>query len=328
MLSLLSACDKAPDGIIKESKMADILVDVNKAQAYMEMNPSMFPNDSTKLAMRQSIFLKYGVTQADYDKSLVWYAHNMDDYVKVYDKVIKELKSEQKGIDKQIRKETASSTGDLTAQGPNSGVSISSSNPAHKSYSAKGDTADIWTSSRQWILTSNYNKGYIKFDLSPDKDSKNGDRYELNLKVTSSGNKLKVFLATDYSDGSTSFVVRNLGFDGWDKFVLQTDSTRSVSRVYGYIQYNIRPFSMAFLDSITLLRTHLDRQSYNTFMIQKFISRYKSSVAPRPDAMPPVNPALLNEGGFRPKPGVNKSGVRHTQSSPNAAHLPSANRPR
>ena len=50
---LLGACDKAPGGVIKESDMAHVLADFAKANAIIEQNPNLFPNDSSKLALKQ-----------------------------------------------------------------------------------------------------------------------------------------------------------------------------------------------------------------------------------------------------------------------------------
>ena len=47
-----TACDKAPSGIIKESKMEDLLVDIYKAQAYIDNHPDEFDSDSSRQAMK------------------------------------------------------------------------------------------------------------------------------------------------------------------------------------------------------------------------------------------------------------------------------------
>ena len=82
------SCDKAPDGVINESDMAHVLAEFAKAEALIEQNPSMFPDDSSKLALKQSILKKYDADLAMYDSSLVWYAHNLKIYTQVHDKAI------------------------------------------------------------------------------------------------------------------------------------------------------------------------------------------------------------------------------------------------
>ena len=78
----LLACDKTPGGVMSKNKMADLIVDLQLAESYIESHAQEFPNDSSRMVIKQSIFKKHGITQEDYDSSLVWYAHNMEDYIK------------------------------------------------------------------------------------------------------------------------------------------------------------------------------------------------------------------------------------------------------
>lgn len=306
----LSACDKAPDGIIKESKMEDLLVDLSKAEGLIDLRQADYPNDSTKLALKQSIFEKHGITQADYDTSLVWYAHNIDVYQKVYKKVIDRLQSEQKALQGGIANRQ------LTAGTSNQGA-------MHKIYPARGDTANVWQGNTLWMFTSGMRQGYVKFDFEADPEMAMGDQYTLSMKLLGFNNSFSILLAADYGDGSVSFVNRTAIMTGWSNVFLQTDSSRTVRRIYGYIHYSMSPHSVAFVDSIQLLRMHLDAKQYDRIMIQKFLSPNKN--AKRPGTAPVSTPAA--PGGpaqsaparqpspprrlYSPQPGVNKSGVEH-----------------
>ena len=97
-LSVL-ACGRTPGGVISTSKMADLIVDLQLAEAYIESHGAEFGNDSTKLVLKQSIFKKHGITQQEYDSSLVWYAHNMEEYNRAYDKAVKKLKNRYDKLD-------------------------------------------------------------------------------------------------------------------------------------------------------------------------------------------------------------------------------------
>ena len=59
---LLTGCDKAPDGIIKESDLADFLYDLYRLEAVIDMNPEAFPTDSVKRVAKQSLLQKHGIT--------------------------------------------------------------------------------------------------------------------------------------------------------------------------------------------------------------------------------------------------------------------------
>ena len=101
VLSLLS-CDKTPRGVISVNDMADLIVDLKIADVYIEKHRDEFPDDSSKLVLKQSVFKKYGITSEDYDSSLVWYAHNMEDYIKAHDQAVLIL---QKRMDKLTKNE-------------------------------------------------------------------------------------------------------------------------------------------------------------------------------------------------------------------------------
>ena len=70
---------------------------------------------------------------------------------------------------------------------------------------------------------------------------------------------------------------------------------------------------MNYLDSIALLRTHLDRGTYPNINAQKFISKQHSPIArnlnSKPIAGGPREVATQPKKLYAPKPGVNKSGV-------------------
>ena len=101
-LSLLS-CDKTPRGVLSVNDMAELIVDLQLADAYIENNSAEFETDSSKLIIKQSVFKKHGITAQEYDSSLVWYAHNMEDYIKAQDKAVGILKQRYDKLDKDRR---------------------------------------------------------------------------------------------------------------------------------------------------------------------------------------------------------------------------------
>ncbi len=324
MVCLVVACDQAPDGVIPESKMEKLLVDLELADAYIDSHNDEYSNDSSRLALKQSIFLKHGVTPEMYDTSLVWYARNMEVYIKVYDNVIERLTS----MRDKTNKESSS------APSPMAGRDMQQTQ--RHSYAATGDTADIWQGPRRWMFTTAMRNGFATFDFDPDGEYARGDRYELQLKVKPVRSNIRVFFAIDYNDGATAYIHRFSCSDGWNSMLLQSDSTREVKRIYGYVYYNIAQGDIAYVDSLALLRTHLDTHTYMAAPMAKVIERNKPAAAPAPvPAQPAARPAVeatvpkadsskaLPQGHFKPKAGVNKSSAQpHVTQSPNAQHLP------
>ena len=69
----LVACSKVPDDILSEKKMQAVQVDMQLAEAMINLDSKAFSDNARKEALYQSIFRKYDITQAEYDSSLIWY---------------------------------------------------------------------------------------------------------------------------------------------------------------------------------------------------------------------------------------------------------------
>ena len=279
LLVLLVSCDKTPGGVLSVNEMADLIADLQLADAYIDAHSSDFDTDSTKLVMKQSIFKKHGITQRDYDSSLVWYAHNMEDYAKAYDKAVGKLKSRYDKLDKGGKSDDEHKDGDLT---------IAEGGPTHNpiphpgninrqlknlSTDTKGDSVDLWQGQRSYMLTQGARRGFITFDIPPDPNKRVGDRYQLGYKLTRGGNDFKVSLNVDYTDGGTAQITRSTNSDGWVFIDIQSDTTRHVRRVYGYVSYDIKRGQAAFVDSMMLMRTHLSPSNYGFIHAQRLLER-------------------------------------------------------
>ena len=272
----LTSCDKTPGGVISVNDMADLIVDLKIAEAYMESNAAEFPNDSTKQVLKQSIFKKHGITSEEYDSSLVWYAHNMEDYVKAHDRAVGILQERHDKVAKLRDKELAE--GKNPMRDPNRGGPWTSSGPRHPKIAGtdvKSDTADLWQGKRCYMLTPGSRQGFIPFDIVPDAGKQQGDRYQLAYKLTRGGNDFKVSLNVDYTDGATTQTTRATSSDGWVTIDIQSDTTRQVRRVYGHVSYNIGQGSVAYVDSLMLVRTHLNRGNYGYIHAQRLLERNK-----------------------------------------------------
>ena len=269
------SCDRTPGGVIGVNKMADLIVDLQLAEAYIESHTADFEDDSSKLVIKQSIFKKHGITQQDYDSSLVWYAHNMEDYNKAFDKAALKLKER---YDK-LGKSTAGETEEVFADRPTHDVKPRGG--ALRNYSrlpgaySDADSVDLWQGQRNYTLAQGMRHGFITFDMPPDVNKQPGDRYQLAYKLLRGGNQFKVSLNVDYTDGGTSQISRSTNSDGWVVIDVQSDSTRNVRRIYGYVSYDIKRGHTAYVDSLTLMRTHLSQSNYGFFNAQRKLERRK-----------------------------------------------------
>ena len=282
-----SSCDRTPRGVLSKNEMANLIVDMQLADSYIDSHPADFPNDSTKMVLKQSIFKKHGITQQDYDSSLVWYAHNMEDYVKAYDKAVGKLKSKYDKLDKSRGGMDGSMAQDIA--GAEQGINVGE--PTHNpvpvapagrprgghlkslSTDSRSDTADLWQGRRNYVLYQGAKRGFICFDIPPDANHKAGDRYQLAYKLMRGANEFKVSLNVDYTDGTTSQITRGTNSDGWVTIDVQSDTARQVRRIYGYVSYDMKRGHTAYVDSLSLMRTRMNKGNYGFIHAQRLLER-------------------------------------------------------
>lgn len=282
---MMLSCDRTPGGVLSVNDMADLIVDLQLAEAYIDNNISEFTSDSSKQVIKQSIFKNHGISQQDYDSSLVWYAHNMEEYVKAYDKAVGKLKDKQEKLNKSSNNggNMNNRAESILAEGPAQGEPTHNTQPKpfrgkrldKLGSDAKADTIDMWKGQRSYALVQGMKRGFITFDLAPDAGKKPGDRYQLAYKLMRGGNEFKVSISIDYIDGSTSQMTRGTNSDGWVMVDLQSDTARTVRRVYGYVSYDIKPGHTAYVDSLMLMRTHMSRSNYGYIHAQRNFERNK-----------------------------------------------------
>lgn len=254
---ILAACSKTPSHVISENDMVALMADLYKAEAIIDDEDNKtFSTDSMKMKLRQSVFMRHNVTQEQFDTSLIWYAHNLDVYDKVFDDIIARLEDEQKNVTR----------GDYSST---SIVDASALKPSMPRYRASGDTADIWGKGRVWVMLPGHKQHIVSFDIKPDKEYMRGDKYEIALKAVNVNSTVNVFMAVDYEDGSTSFRQTSFNKEGWQRFKVQSDTAREVKRIHGFMDFATQSHRTLFMDSVELIRTHFDNDGYSSALRQQ-----------------------------------------------------------
>ena len=119
-LLLLCSCEQKPEGILSKGKMEEVLYDYHIAQ-YMA---STLPYDDRYKSQLyiEAVFDKHGISEAQFDTSLVYYNRHTDQIRDIYDHVKHRLED----YDAKLQLE-------------------SGSNEIRASFTLGGDTADIWS---------------------------------------------------------------------------------------------------------------------------------------------------------------------------------------
>jgi len=88
------SCIDRPDYVLDEDQMVDLLVDVHKAEGLIEMQAVHGSDQNYQKAIMAAVLVEHGVSRAQYDSSLMWYAGNLKQLVRIYNHVDERLLEE------------------------------------------------------------------------------------------------------------------------------------------------------------------------------------------------------------------------------------------
>lgn len=189
---LLSACDDRPKGVLNQSDMAKVLVDMHKTEAYMAEKGLNFSSVSEKAPYYNYILKKYGITQAEFDSSLVWYTKNPKKFEKVYDHVIINLAKFQKEI------------------------KGGKYHPAEDSLELAKIKVNVWNKRTKYELTKDSARTHLDFEI-PTQSFMYGDLYILKflLRIApeDSCKKQRVIFRINYANGTYDSVYKTAYHD-------------------------------------------------------------------------------------------------------------------
>ena len=89
---LLTGC--RPRGILSSRQMRSVLVDLHKTDALLQVHGLQHGHDFEEDRYYAAVLEEHGITQAQFDSSLVWYTHHPQLFDKIYPKVLNDLHEE------------------------------------------------------------------------------------------------------------------------------------------------------------------------------------------------------------------------------------------
>ena len=94
---LLSGC--RPKGILHSWEMRSLLVDLHKTDALLQVHGVLnYNNQEERKLYYAQVLEQHGITQAEFDSSLVWYTAHPALFDKIYPKVLKQLAAEEEAF--------------------------------------------------------------------------------------------------------------------------------------------------------------------------------------------------------------------------------------
>ena len=91
-----------PRGVLSNREMRNVLYDLHRADGAIQVAGYNYSHDQEVAAYYKNVLDKHGITQAQFDSSLVWYTDNPQIFNKIYPKVIERLEEDYER-EKQIR---------------------------------------------------------------------------------------------------------------------------------------------------------------------------------------------------------------------------------
>ncbi len=92
-LAVLTGC--RPRGILSSRQMRSVLYDLHRTDAILQAAGYNYGHDEDVAKYYQAVMDKHGVTQAEFDSSLVWYTNNPQLFDKIYPPVVKKLEKDR-----------------------------------------------------------------------------------------------------------------------------------------------------------------------------------------------------------------------------------------
>jgi hypothetical protein len=91
-----------PHGVLSNREMRNVLYDLHRADGAIQVAGYNYSHDQEVVGYYKNVLDRHGITQEQFDSSLVWYTDNPQIFNKIYPKVIERLEADFE-VEKQIR---------------------------------------------------------------------------------------------------------------------------------------------------------------------------------------------------------------------------------
>lgn len=235
----LAACQvKRPDTVISDAQMENVLYDFHIAKAMGEEVP--YSDSYKRVLYIESVYRKHGITQADFDTSMVWYARNPDALTKVYEKVNQRLKAQRDGI--------------------NHLIALRDNKPKE---SLPGDSIDVWIGRRIYQLTGMPLNNKLTFTLPSDTNFKDRDtlrwtvRFRFPNGMPDSLHAPLMAMQILYAKDTLSDMLK-IKQPGTETISMAADTLGEIKEIRGFIYYHpaLQSTQNILADRISLMRYH------------------------------------------------------------------------
>lgn len=225
----MTGCGDRPREVLPEDRMVDLLVDMELAEAYANTQASSSTKNRVEFGKR--VLEAHGVSEETLDTTLAWYGRNIDDYTALFEKVDKEINRRR---EKYIEN--------------------------HEEALLLVD--NLWPYAEHLIVSPLSGENIMSFSL-PYPEIEKGQLLEFSFYLPNTAN-LKTSFGAQYQEGGGEAISSTFNSKRNIKLVLQTDTGRTVSRLYGMVEIKDMKQEPLYLDSISIKAEPIDSTGYKT----------------------------------------------------------------
>jgi hypothetical protein len=232
--------ENVPSNYIQPGEMEDILYDYHLAQS---MGATSDKQSAYSESMyRAAVFKKYGITEADFDSSMVYYMRHTDRLHDIYGNLSKRLSEEAERV--------GATTG------------------GYDMITNEGDTANIWNNKSSVALTpiAPFNK--VSFRIAADTTMHKGDSFILAFRTQflyQDGMKdMTAVLAVRYDNDSIAQQVMHVSVSDLTQLKINGAGNLGIKEVYGFLflappteSETITTMRLLLVYDIKLVRMHV-----------------------------------------------------------------------
>lgn len=209
-LTLLTSCGKEiPNDIIQPQEMEKILYDY-----HLSMGMSNNQKNTERAAQKNYIFQKHGVTEAEFDSSMVWYTRESKELMTIYENLDKRFNREYNHVEQLL----------LSREEANAHMPIS------------GDTVDIWRKAKMYWMTKYPLNNQLVFEITGDTTYHQRDSFIWNMDyIFLSPGEAIMGMNIVYENDSVIGTTQVIKESGSQSIHLYTDSTYAIKMLNGFI---------------------------------------------------------------------------------------------
>lgn len=258
MFLFVQSCSQRPKECIGEKELVDLLTDMTIAESMKQNGLVGELPDSVRNALSESVMRQHNVTREQLDSTMAWYGLNLDEYVRLYQRVDKRL-------EKYLRSEAGKQNIEIEAD-------------------------DLWPLSSHKFFSPLGGDNVLVFD-TPGESVIGGESLDWSMVLTSAPS-IDLMLGVDYEAGQSTYIKRTFRGDRRLKLSLITDTARIISRIFGYIHVE-RTGLPVMVDSIKLVKNPFDSTLSIPWSQKRYYGPQRHKVLKSEDSeQPETNPGL------------------------------------